>query len=153
MKITNNTRALILNALRTKGLTQTQLAEEMGYGKAWVTRLLDGTLKRLKEEQIDKLQDFLGIKFFVVKDLRPQLPPSLMNLARIAEDNETLMDLLTTLEHLLQQEAPLTAPYIPTKNMTKLGQEIIRLAYANEDKPGKVAREVLRLLSQKGMGS
>jgi hypothetical protein len=36
--------------------------------------------------------------------------------------------------------------------MTKLGQEIIRLAYANEDKPGKVAREVLRLLSEKGMG-
>lgn len=153
MKITNNTRALILNALRTKGITQTQLAKEMGLGKTWVTKLLNGSLQRLKEEQIDKLQDVLDIKFLVVKDLRPQLPPSLGNLAKIAEQNETLMNLLGDLEQLFQQEAPLTAPYIPTKNMTKLGQEIIRLAYANEDKPGKVAREVLRLLSQKGMGS
>lgn len=152
MKVTNNTRALILNALRRKGLTQTALAEHMGHGKAWVTRLLDGTLKRLKEEQVDALEEFLGIRFFVVKDLQPQLSPTLKKLSALAEDNEKLMLLLETLEDLLQSDAPLVAPYIPTKNMTRFGQEIIRLAYANEDKPGKVAREVLRLLSEDGMG-
>jgi hypothetical protein len=31
--------------------------------------------------------------------------------------------------------------------MTKIGQEIIKIAFANEDKPGKVARMVLELLA------
>jgi hypothetical protein len=38
--------------------------------------------------------------------------------------------------------------YFEPKEMSKLGQEIIRLAFANEDKPGKVAREVLKLVSE-----
>ena len=34
-----------------------------------------------------------------------------------------------------------------SKGMTKTGQEIIKLAFANEDKPGIVARMVLELLA------
>lgn len=150
MKITNNTRALILNALKTKGLTQTWLAEEMGYGKAWVTRLLDGTLKRLKEEQIDKLEDLLGIIFFTVKEARPQLPPSLTNLAKIAEENETVMSLLTSLERILKTEVPLTP--IPPPEADKVGAEIIRIACKHKRSPRKVSEEVIALLSRWGGG-
>lgn len=149
MKITNNTRALILNALRAKGLTQTALAEHMGYGKPWVTRLLDGSLKRLKEEQAEKLEKFLDIRFFVVREMREQVSPTLVRLSKEAEGNERLAALLDALNALMQEEAPLTPPYIRTKDMTRLGQEIIKLCFANEDRPGKVAREVLRLLSEK----
>lgn len=146
MDVTENTRALILQAIRTKGLTQTALAEKMGYGKAWVTRLLNGALKRLSDGDVSRLEEFLGIQFFVVTPKARVSGPA-AELSRAAEDDPALAAVLGGLAEMTRRKAVLTPRYIETPEMTKIGQEIIRLAFANEDKPGKVAREVLKLLS------
>ena len=45
------------------------------------------------------------------------------------------------------REVVFTPKYIPTDKMAAVGSEIIRISFANEDKPGKVARMVLELLA------
>ena len=62
MDLTNSTRSIILNALRKKKITQTELAERMGYGKAWASRLLNGGLKSLNDEATDKLEKILDVR-------------------------------------------------------------------------------------------
>lgn len=147
MDVTENTRAIIIQAIRAKGLTQTALAEKMGYGKAWVTRLLNGSLKRLSDGDVEKLEDFLGINFYVVTP-KARVSGVAAELSRMAETDPSLASVLNGIAEIKREKAVFLPRYIETKDMTRVGQEIIRLAFANEDKPGKVAREVLKLLSE-----
>lgn len=148
MNVTDNTRALILNALRKRGISHTDLAAKMGLSKSWASRLLSGGIKTLSEAHTDRLEEILGIQFFVVtpnssvtgtasrlSDLSAEMP-------ELERAMQALIDLAET------KKMPFTPRYFTTKEMGGLGQEIIRLAFANEDKPGKVAREVLKLLSE-----
>lgn len=59
-------RQMILNALRVKKMTKADLSVRIGLGKSWVTKLLDGSLKSIKEDHIDALENALGISFFSV---------------------------------------------------------------------------------------
>ena len=64
--ITEPMRQLTLQAMRLKGVTQTQMAEAVGNGKAWVTKFLDGSLKTIKEENMHSLEDLLGLRYFSI---------------------------------------------------------------------------------------
>lgn len=146
MNITNSHRAMILSELRDSGMTQKKLAEELGYGRPWVSKLLNGTLKTVSDEDALKLEKLLGVKFLRLVDSGSTVSGLAAEIGKLADENPQFARVLAELIPLAQ-DGPMTPRYIPTKEMTKIGQEIIRLVFANEDKPGKVAREVLKLLA------
>lgn len=148
MDLTNNYRALILNGLRKSGVTKTKLAETLGYGKAWTTKLLNGSLQTVSDADAEKIQKLLGIRFVKFVDADTKVSDLATQVDRAIERNEKLAGVLTALLEMEEaSRAPMVPRYIETQDMTKYGQEIIRIAFANEDKPGKVMREVLKLLS------
>lgn len=147
MDLTDRYRALILSGLRASKVSKTELAEEMGFGKSWVTKLLNGTLKSVSDKDAKRIEDLLGIQFVRFVDKDRTVSDLAREVDRIAIENPQFAKLLKDLLPLVS-ETPFTPRYFETKEMSKLGQEIIRLCYANEDKPGKVAREVLRLVSE-----
>lgn len=141
-------RALILHTLRSKSLSKTDLTNKLGLGKAWATKLLDGSLKTIKEKHLNDLEDYLGIRFTSVDTLGPQRSELATRIAALIDSNPSFTKLALALEEIQNEAAALPGPrYIPTQDMSRIGQEIIRLCFANEDKPGKVAREVLKLLA------
>ena len=138
MKVTNDTIELIKRRFRDSSkpkINQSQLADFMGYGKAWVSKLMNRKLQTLTEEQVENLEKFLSIKLQEFGDVS-QMPILATELAKKMKTSEPLTMIV----------AP-SPRWIETQDMTKIGQEIIRIAFANEDKPGKVAREVLKLLA------
>jgi transcriptional regulator with XRE-family HTH domain len=147
MNLTNNYRALILSALRKNGITQTHLAKEMGYGKTWVTKLLNGTLKAVSDDDADKLEAVLGIRF--VQFVEPNVSVSSLAIEvdeaikRSDQFSRIVRELLP-----LVKEAPMVPRYVEASDMNRLGREIIAIVTDNPDKAGKVAREVLKLLSE-----
>jgi transcriptional regulator with XRE-family HTH domain len=148
MKVTNETIELIKRRFRdpTKPkINQSQLADHMGYGKAWVSKLMNKKLQNLTEEQVELLEKFLSIKLQEFSEVS-KMPPLAAELARKMQTSEPLTRIVSALLEIEPAIAPSTR-WIETKDMTKVGQEIIRLVFANEDKPGKVAREVLKLLA------
>lgn len=150
MNLTDNMKARILHALRTKDVTRVDLAAELGLGKAWATKLLkprdEGGLKTLSDEQVEKLEEILGIQFLVISDKRKKVSGAAVKLSEMAEEDPALSGVLDALIEM--SEGKIFGPrYFTPKEMSQIGNKIIRLAYANEDKPGKVAREVLKLVS------
>lgn len=150
MELTDNMKGRILHALRSKGISQTALAQHMGLGKAWASKLLrerdrDG-LKSLTPEQEERINEFLGIQLRAINQNREQVSGTATKLSQLAEEDDRLSAVLEDL--LLLVDGPVRTPrYFTTKEMMRLGNQIIRLAHANEDKPGKVAREVLKLVT------
>ncbi len=153
MDLTPNYRALILSGLRKGGKKKTDLADACGYGKAWVTKLLNGTLKAISDTDAQKIEALLGIRFVQFVDVKTKVSTLAAAIDKAIEGNPHLAEVVTALLRLAEEceaarKAPLVPRYIETQDMTRIGQEIIRLSFANEDKPGKVAREVLKLLSE-----
>lgn len=146
MDLTNNHRALIIKGLRDNGVTQTELSQKMGFGKAWVTKLLNGTLKSVSDADALRLQEILKIQFYQLKEATG-LSGIAVEVEKRINENSHFANVMREMIAMMET-APFVPRYFKTKEMTKLGQEIIRLAFANEDKPGKVAREVLKLVSK-----
>jgi hypothetical protein len=149
MKVTNSVISLIKNRFRdTKKpkINQSQLAEHMGLGKAWVSKLMNGKLLNLSEKQVDQLEEFLGIRLHSFVDKKNLVSPIAQKISDKMQENAVISKIV---EALLELDCSINSgpKWIETKDMTKVGQEIIRIAFADEDKPGKVAREVLKLLA------
>lgn len=146
--LTEPMRQITLQAMRQRGISQTQMAEAVGNGKPWVTKFLDGSLKTIKDKDMHAIEELLGIKYFSVQKVMEQRSPLANKIAAVVDSDPAFAKLAAALDTALTEaRGAFTPRYIPTQDMTKLGQEIIRLAFANEDKPGKVAREVLKLLA------
>ena len=149
MDLNNNYRALILSGLRKSDTTKAKLAETLGYGKAWTTKLLNGTLKAISDADAEKIQKLLGIRFVQFVDVETKVSSLAAAMDSAMEKNEKLAVVMSALLEMAEScNSPMIPRYIETQDMSKIGQEIIRLAFANEDKPGKVTREVLKLLSE-----
>lgn len=146
--ITEPMRQMTLQVIRQKGITKAQLAEATGNGNAWVTKFLDGTLRTIKEDSLIALEELLGIKYFAVEKATGNRSPIASDIAALVDSDPAFAKVAVAIKAALSEaRATYTPRFIPTKDMTRLGQEIIKLAFANEDKPGKVAREVLKLLA------
>jgi transcriptional regulator with XRE-family HTH domain len=149
MKVENSTISLIKSRFRDpkkSKINQSQLAEHMGLGKAWVSKLMTGKLQNLSEKQVDQLEEFLGIRLHAFVDKKKLVSPIASQISTKMGESSIVSRIVEALLEL--DTAPVTGPkWIETQDMTKLGQEIIKVAFANEDKPGKVAREVLKLLA------
>jgi plasmid maintenance system antidote protein VapI len=150
MKNTQTLRALIRNRLRNASLPkirQSDIAEKMGYGKAWVSKLMNGTLQSITDDQADKLEEILGIKIEVYRDKAAPTSQLGADIELKMKENPLLAQAFQAILVLVEEPVITSPKFIETKDMTRVGQEIIRIAFANEDKPGKVARLVLELLS------
>ena len=148
MVITNTMRRLIRNRLRDPKLPkirQSDIAEHMGFGKSWASKLLSGTLQTIEKDQLRKLESFLGIALEQLGDKGKPVSPLATAIEQMMQEREPVAKIV---EALLELESTpnFSTRWIETQDMSKIGQEIIRIAYANEDKPGKVARMVLELL-------
>lgn len=117
----------------------------MGYGKAWVSKLMNNGIKNLTPEQREKMEDFLQIPLMEFADTKVEISPIVKEIAAKMNENKSIATIVSA---LLEIDACSSCgpKWIETKDMTKIGQEIIRIAFANEDRPGKVASEVLTLL-------
>lgn len=147
MDVTENVRSLILQALRKKKQTKVWLAEQMGLNKSWATRLLNGQLKSLSDDHAEKLMKILGIQFFTLRRVDDtKASVQALQIAAEFDRNPAFAKVASALQAAMG-ETVYTPRFIPTEQMASIGNEIIRIAYANEDKPGKVARLVLELLA------
>jgi len=147
MNINENVKALILQGLRKKKQTKVWLAEQMGLNKSWATRLLNGQLKTLSDEHAEKIMRILDIEFFTLRLVDDsQISAKAMQIAAEFDKNPAFANVTTALQ-MAMKDAVFTPRFIPTEQMSTIGNEIIRIAFANEDKPGKVARLVLELLA------
>jgi hypothetical protein len=145
MNITESTRGLVLQGLRTKKQTRNWLAEKIGVHKSWVTRFFSGELKSLTDPQVEALQDALDIRFFSL-DVKGQHSTAALDIATEFDRNQAFAHLVQSMQTAMQK-VTFTPRYIPTAEMGKVGSEIIRIALENKEKPGKVARLVLELLA------
>lgn len=147
MKINESVRATVLQALRKKKETRTWLSESMGMHRSWATRFFDGSIKSLTDEQVIQLQELLSVEFFtLVKTGKQQHSALAQTIAGQIDSDEAFAEVVSALHEAMKGKI-YTPRYIPTKDMAKLGKEIIGVCKTNEDKPGKVARLVLELLA------
>lgn len=87
-------KARILHALRTKDLNRVDLADHVGLGKAWATKLFkprdEGGLKTLSDDLVEKVESFLGIELLVMVDKRKAVSGTALKLSELAEGDEAL---------------------------------------------------------------
>jgi len=148
MKITNQTLALIRARFRDANkpkINQSQLADHVGLGKAWASKLMNKKIQNITEEIAEKMEQFLGIKFQEFADDRNKVSPLAMELTQRIGENQSMAKVV---EALLEMDVGNCAGtrWIATQDMNKVGQQIIDIAITNQNKPGKVASLVLQIL-------
>lgn len=135
---------MIVRGMRQSRINAAELAERVGKSRSWASRVLSGAIGTMDDDTAERVAVCLGITWREPLD-KEKASAAAAALSKIADQDERVAGLLSTIQELV---TPIYQPrYYETKEMTRLGQEIVRIAFANEDKPGKVAREVLALLS------
>ena len=147
MNVTEHTIATITQGLRKNNMTQTELAEKMGFGKAWVSKLLKGGIKNLSDEHTDQLEEVLNVSFFTLVETN-QVPGLAVELGQQMKDRPELTELVAALLSL-NNSTFYTVPHIPTKDLVDFGKEIVRASHEDPDKPGKVGRIAITWLSER----
>jgi len=146
--VTEVMRQLITQAIRSKRVTRKQLSDAMKLGKPWVTKLLDATTQTIREDHLQTMQDFLGINFFAVEEIAGSRSPIAQKMSARIDVDPTFAKLVVMLDSALREAREAITPrFIPTRDMSKMGSEMIKIATDNSGMPGKVAREILNLLS------
>lgn len=146
MKINDQIIASITQALRRKSMNKATLAEKMGNGRSWSTKLLNGTLKRLSDDQADLLEEILDVQFFNLKE-EDSLPPMVRILGERVKKDPALADFITSLVQYSEGALYHEIPFLPTKDLVNFGKEITRAAHEDPDKPGKVGKIAINFLS------
>jgi transcriptional regulator with XRE-family HTH domain len=146
--VTEAMRIATLQAMRSKSVKASEIAAALQLGKPWVTKFLSGKTRFIQEESMHKLEDLLGVKYFSVEKAIGERSPLANKIAALVDTDPLFARTVAGIEEMIvNARCSFTPRYFPTKDMTRIGQEIIRICFANEDKPGKVAREVLKLLA------
>lgn len=149
MKVTNDVIALIANRFRDPSkpkINQSQLAEHVGLGKAWVSKLMTGKLQTLSDTQLEQIEAFLGIRLSAYSE-KSKIPAAAIEIARKMQDHEPVARIVGALLELNICNKPPGTRWIAPADMTKVGSQIIQIVTANPGKPGKVASLVLQLLA------
>jgi transcriptional regulator with XRE-family HTH domain len=100
MKVTNQTITLIKNRFRDQSkpkINQSQLAEHMQLGKAWVSKLMNKKLQNLSEKQVEQLEEFLGIPLQAFVDKENQLSPIAKEISRKMSESEAMSKIVEAL--------------------------------------------------------
>lgn len=137
----------MIQGLRKKKQTRKWLCDQLGVDKSWATRFINGKQNTIEEDRMFELERILDIKFFDLKrPKRGQLTKMAREIAARYDSDEAFAQVVSALSTAMENKI-YTPRYIPPKEMSQVGEEIVRICYANEDKPGKVARLVLELLA------
>jgi transcriptional regulator with XRE-family HTH domain len=148
LPITESMRQLVLQAIRSKRISQAELGKRTGLSKTWVSNFLGGRTKTVKVTELHKLEDELEISFFKVERNHGPRSPLADRIASLVDHDPKFAQLAVALEDALTEaRGAFTPRFIPTQEMAKTGKAIIKIVDADRAKPGKVAREVLSLLS------
>ena len=149
MKITESTRAIILSGLRKKGINQSELSEYLGHNKNWATRLFNGTLKTLNDDQVDKIIDYLDVSFVKVTQKGRKVSTLATRLSKASENDKNLSEALSYLADFVEdQNAQKFLPWIPTEDLVALGKECNRATHEDPDKDGKIGRIAVNFMAQ-----
>lgn len=144
MKITPAIRSTVVEGMRKKEASRGWLADAIGVHPSWVSRFFSEKLKSLTDEQADRLESVLDVKF---SGRRGGVSDAALEVAKAYDTNGDFARLVDALkETLVDKNYP---TYIPPKEMGSVGKEIVRIAHAYYDKPGKCARAVMEMLSQR----
>jgi DNA-binding Xre family transcriptional regulator len=138
----------ITEAMRRRGIKQAHIAERLGIGKPWVSKLLGGQTKTIKRDHLEALCEVLEINLMPGVGGPCESSPMARKWAAMIDSDPAMMRFAQAFDEIMDKQAVAGIPFIPTQDMTRIGQEIIRLCFANENKAGKVAREVLKMLSE-----
>lgn len=156
MKVTPDLKNKILKALRQQRKTREQLAAACGKKPSWASKLLsDGAtaMRNIDEDDAISIENWLGVELLgtAVRSGDSVLSESAVAIAKRIDADDRFRRLLELLDEIITPSGPVvrTAPYIPKNEMARYGQEIIRIVFANDGKPGKVTRLVLELLEQR----
>jgi transcriptional regulator with XRE-family HTH domain len=151
MRVTAAVLSTLEARFRSKTLPkikQSEVAEKMGYGRAWMTKLMKGSIQNLTDDQVEKLEEALSVRFSAFDEKGGKVPAIAAEAARLMSENPIFGQVLTSIVELASHPHVVRSPrWYETKDMTKVGQQIIGIVLADQDRPGKVAREVLKLLS------
>ena len=151
MTLTNGIKTRIIRAMRMRAIKNVELAKATGMGRSWVTKLLqpiedDQSLKSLTDTQVEDIERVLGIQLLTLTETGA-ITGSMKKLSILCTDNAALSALLDYLA--IVAENPIDAiPWVEAKDMSGIGQEIVRISSINEDKPGKVAKLVIQRLQE-----
>lgn len=146
--VTEPMRQVILRAMRQRKISQAELAARLGLGKPWMTKLLDGTLRTIKVSVMHQIEEELEINFFAVELASTPPSPLAEKIAAMVDCDPLFAKLAQALEEAITAaRGAFTPRYLRTQEMAKVGRQIAEIVDANRDKPGKIAREVLALLS------
>jgi len=139
LPISNEFRSAILEALRTTEMKQVELGERLGKSRSWTTKLLNGSLKSLSEEDWDAICETLGIKFELVES--DPFPTSFHTLKNLCSDRPDRLELIDGIVSMFESQTDHhSLPYIPTDDLVAFGEEMVRAAHEDPEKPGKVGR-------------
>jgi ABC-type multidrug transport system fused ATPase/permease subunit len=138
---------MIIQALRKKGLTQADLAAKVGKGRPWATKILQGEIAKISTNDLRAIEDLLGISLMGVESVGSDRSSLAMDIAAAVDADPVFARLVSQIHDLVHPQAVFTPRYVPTQEMADLGRQIIALVDADREKPGKIAREVLRLLA------
>jgi transcriptional regulator with XRE-family HTH domain len=152
MKVTPATIALIKKRFRdpTKPkINQSQLADFMGLGKAWVSKLMNRKLQNLSDDQVEKIESFLGIRLAQFVDKSVQVSPMAVELTRKMSEHPSFPKIVEALLEIQVSTDP--GPlWVETKRLPKIGAEVTRIVMKWEEGTdphySKIAVEVLDFL-------
>lgn len=147
MNITESMRNKMVAAMRklnpSTGLPwkQEELGAKIGRSVAAVSRILSGETTRVDDEVFHAIEEALGVELLTVSYTGGGTAARLAALFERAPEVEALFERL--------EETILVPDWVPTEDMSALGEAVTRLVDKERTKPGKVAREVLRMVSDR----
>ena len=148
--VTEPMRQIALESFKLKGFTQQGLGDKLGVGRAWVNKFFHGSLGSITEERLREIEDALDVSFFSMPKTSHQPHSELASrMAALVDHDPDFARLSAVLLTVVAQSRGAFVPrFVPTSERATLGKKIVILSLENRAKPGKVAREVLRLLSK-----
>ena len=152
MKVSPTTIERIARRLRDPNMpkiNQSDIARHMGLGRAWVSKLMTGGIQELKEDQVDRLQDLLGIKFQVLAENGTKIPAPAVRAAKLMQESPAFRDAFLALVDLGESLHVSHSPrFYETREMNGLGRKVAQIVSECGDKHGKIAAQVLALMTE-----
>lgn len=151
MTITESVRCRILAAMKRKGITNSELAEALGYTKPWATRLLNGTLQTLSDATVERMEDLLEIQFFRFTRAEEEVSGLGIEVSRASKDSPELVHAIESILELHRNASgSALAPADSGATQAALWVEVARFAMDNEDAPHKIGEKVLETIRAAG---
>lgn len=101
MKITPNLRAIIRSGLDDKGIRCVDLTNHLKKPRSWSTKLFNGTLQTLTEDDADEICDYLGVKFIQITE-HGRVSDVALRITVLMDADEKLAGIFTSLVNYLE---------------------------------------------------